>query len=1639
MEIHKTCIIVLGTPGSGSSVLANCIKMLGADPGGNIIFPDSGNGKHFINRDIRIVHDILLRDLGSRPDMIGNLTPHWQTSPAANTAKTKIKSILENNFSRDRLWIVNDSRICRFLPLWLTVLDEMKVSPGLIYNIRHPVENALSLADRTDIPFRKALLLWLSLYRDAFSTSRNIPFTISTFDQLLADPLFTLKRIRRSLSIEYPVPLQKAHTDILGLILPEMKHHHYDPATRKEHAGFDHYNLLYEQIRLLNIDRTGQLPSENNQDKTPVPAALPAVLQNTTAENVPVETFGSSRDKSALLTDRLFNDMLVLIGDHERENQGRKIALERKLIESSSRETILSLKLLFPKKDRDRFTEDKSQDILLAPGEWQEIIIPLSESGLFRTKGLKLRPLNVKGIVDISAIKLLNPAVDEEVYTITTREQFNDLSVSGGAFKIPDSNSLILLIYSNTPELVIPPCPDLPDCPLELHIWIKPETDLTKMKKVWEEARSALEELGTEKKSLKADLAVSREKLSAEQHERERIKSSCEELKTNLSSSEKDLASSKAELNQVKINLNTLASEKETLSTELNQKNNDLSALAAEKNNLEVKLNALSEELENTATLLTAKESRCQLLETDKKELIDRLNAQKLEIGKIQDELSAVQTDRNKQQGHIHSLTAEISELQSDREMLNKKARQNGKWMRQLENDLNALLDSKRWQTGNFLIRMLEIILLKGRSGGAPQHMREIFESFHSSELPSPVSAHTEASQEQFNIHPNLSYDGLMRLLEKDINAFAASARWKVGHTIIGLIEKLLLRGRSRLALDHMQDIFKEYKDITAKWAHVSPEMKNRWLRHIKSDVNDLMLSKRWQIGDRLVRLAEITLLRKKQPMAVDHIRALLKQYDSGSMEARTNIWDDQPVTENYNLSEPAFPDETEPVPEQTIAWEAPLTETSPERFTVLLVSHSRINSNSGYHVRHYAQQLSRQGISCIIAVPEIESGDKTPDNPCQVFTYEEISRPDFYFPEGKAPDIVHAWTPREHVRKFCEKLSDRYTFKTMIHLEDNEEYLTETSLDRPWTELEQLPLKKLDSLIPENRFHPIRGREWLKKADGLTLITEPLQRFNPGNLPCVILPPPVDENLFYPRPINYELRNKLNVPEDHIVLCYTGDVRAPKRKDVLELYKAVALLNKQGHPTTIIRTGTNFVPLDTDDAWYRDFEKPLGWVSRQEVPDVMAAADILVQPGRPGPFDDERIPAKLPEYFAMGRPVILPKTNLGLLARHFEEAYVLNNADNSEIAKTVLEISRKRDLSEKLANGAVDFYLSKFAGNNASEQLNNHYTDILNRPAETNIKTLVITTPDDNPASYSYADLLGSFKHMNAASEFPQQLQDQMGADVTVIPCVETALLNKNISTAKDWIGFVNSVPARLPDWLSKQPPYNYIANHSLFTSTTWQQTKSTCKALYVRSEDHANQLKQITDVPVHSIRLPLPEVNRKWSPEAFKNNPDKKIIQIGWWMQRPHAIYILPVQNMQKVWIRGNSPDLDKVIAVEEQHLTDRYILFDFMLNTVKTIDFPGAQQFEQTLSENIVFSHYYDANCLDLLFTCIASHTPILINPHISVREYLGNDYSLYYYSYNDADKKTSDFNRVQKAHEQMIAAAEKHTKQITRNII
>jgi len=367
--------------------------------------------------------------------------------------------------------------------------------------------------------------------------------------------------------------------------------------------------------------------------------------------------------------------------------------------------------------------------------------------------------------------------------------------------------------------------------------------------------------------------------------------------------------------------------------------------------------------------------------------------------------------------------------------------------------------------------------------------------------------------------------------------------------------------------------------------------------------------------------------------------------------------------------------------------------------------------AHSGVHVYSWANELSAQGACCAVAVPEnpqsLSALGKARFSAC---AFSDIKN-GMIFPDGRGPDIVHAWTPRENVRRCCERLRQKQRFRQFIHLEDNERQLLVTALGRPWKTLAAMSHEELDKLVPPHLSHPLRAEEFLQSADGVTVIIDRLREFVPKHVPTLEMWPSADGAQFVPRPMNHELRSQLGISPDATVLVYTGNVHHANASEVRSLYLAVAILNREGHPAVLVRTGRDYSAfLGPDEAWGRQHSIELGHVSRWEIPGLLAAADVLIQPGRPGEFNDYRFPSKIPEFLAAGRPVVLPACNLGLHMVDGQDACVLPKVDALGIVDAVLRITGDRDLYARLSAGARAFFDRELSWEKSSRALLRFY-----------------------------------------------------------------------------------------------------------------------------------------------------------------------------------------------------------------------------------------------------------------------------------------------------------------------------------------
>ena len=379
----------------------------------------------------------------------------------------------------------------------------------------------------------------------------------------------------------------------------------------------------------------------------------------------------------------------------------------------------------------------------------------------------------------------------------------------------------------------------------------------------------------------------------------------------------------------------------------------------------------------------------------------------------------------------------------------------------------------------------------------------------------------------------------------------------------------------------------------------------------------------------------------------------------------------------------------------------------------ILFVLYHDFGANSAIHVHNFANQLVVFGHRVAVTVPTNKTSCENlgPRNYATA-NFSEISG-DWLrlFKDGRPPELVHAWTPRENVRRLCEKLRRLCSFELCLHLEDNEETIFEANLRMPFAEGAGMPEEE----IPSSLVHPRLYRQFIAEASGMTIIMDRLEKFVPPATPRLLLWPGASSELFYARPKDKVLLKELRIPVNSIVLSYTGNVHAANAREVRSLYLAVAMLNREGVPTSLVRAGRDYYPfLGTDEQWARKYSVELGYLKHTEIGRVLSLADFLVQPGTADEFNEYRLPSKVPEFFAMGRPVVVPQTNVGRFVQHGVHAWVLPKVDALGIVQTIIHFRKDPALVQRLSEGALNFYAQNFDWEKSARTLEGFYRQVL-------------------------------------------------------------------------------------------------------------------------------------------------------------------------------------------------------------------------------------------------------------------------------------------------------------------------------------
>jgi hypothetical protein len=195
------------------------------------------------------LHDEALASAHSAWDDWRRLDPEWYKSPNAPIFRDRLRTVLQSEYEDKPLLAIKDPRICRFMPLFLSVLADMQIAPVALFSLRNPLEVAFSLRRRNGFPIGKSIALWLRHVLEAEYHSRGMLRQFVLYENLLRDWRSEMDLAADRIGITWPVPPEISGAMIEKFLAKDLHHQKSGLEDFEKHSELSF--LAAETYRLL--------------------------------------------------------------------------------------------------------------------------------------------------------------------------------------------------------------------------------------------------------------------------------------------------------------------------------------------------------------------------------------------------------------------------------------------------------------------------------------------------------------------------------------------------------------------------------------------------------------------------------------------------------------------------------------------------------------------------------------------------------------------------------------------------------------------------------------------------------------------------------------------------------------------------------------------------------------------------------------------------------------------------------------------------------------------------------------------------------------------------------------------------------------------------------------------------------------------------------------------------------------------------------------------------------------------------------------------------------------------------------------------------------------------------------------------
>jgi len=252
MKIEKArAILVLGMHRSGTSAMTGVLHALGVPLGSTLTpaDPDINAKGYWEHSVISSINERILRAMGFSWLDERELPSGWWKNPVIASLRAELVEAIEREFGSHRLWAVKDPRLCRLLPLWLEILEEIDCDPIFVLTTRDPREVVRSLRKRNGMQAWKGALLWLRYVIDAETCSRGLRRVVIDYDELLREWRERLPLLSQQLAVDWPVRFVDAERTLAEFLDGSLRHEINSPEDAEQGIELALAEKAYRALR----------------------------------------------------------------------------------------------------------------------------------------------------------------------------------------------------------------------------------------------------------------------------------------------------------------------------------------------------------------------------------------------------------------------------------------------------------------------------------------------------------------------------------------------------------------------------------------------------------------------------------------------------------------------------------------------------------------------------------------------------------------------------------------------------------------------------------------------------------------------------------------------------------------------------------------------------------------------------------------------------------------------------------------------------------------------------------------------------------------------------------------------------------------------------------------------------------------------------------------------------------------------------------------------------------------------------------------------------------------------------------------------------------------------------------------------